>query len=425
MAKTTHQLTAIKVANTKRKGLHPDGNGLYLRVTESGTKGWIYRYTVDGKARDMGLGPLASVSLAEARVAADECRRQRREGLNPIEARKARQATESAAAAGSPTFMACAEQLIAAHEVGWRNAKHRQQWKNTLATFVYPIMGSRSVADVDTELVMRVLQQPVEQERGKRTPLWNARSETASRLRGRIESVLSWAKARGLRTGENPAQWRGHLDQLLPVRSKVRRVRHHPALPYTEIGAFMADVRARESIGARALEFTILTAARTSEALGARFDEIDLVSRLWTVPASRMKAANEHRVPLAPRAVTIVKAMAAIQQNEFVFPGMKQGRSLSDMSLLMLLRDLRPGITTHGFRSTFKDWCSECTHTPNFVSEAALAHSVADKVEAAYRRADLLEKRRVLMEAWAEFCGRKPVPADVIPLRVRAAKASV
>jgi integrase len=288
-----------------------------------------------------------------------------------------------------------------------------------LATFVFPIMGGLSVADVDTALVLRVLQQPVEGEKGKRIPLWNARSETASRLRGRIESTLNWAKARGMRTGENPAQWRGHLDQLLPVRSKVRGVQHHPALPYGELPDFIEKLRSRSGIASRALEFTVLTVSRTNEALGAHFDEFDLGAKLWTVPSVRMKTGREHRVPLSTRAVAIVKDMAAIRQSDFVFLGAKQGQPLSQKSLLMLLHHLHPDVTTHGFRSTFKDWCAECTHTPNFVSEAALAHVVADKVEAAYRRADLLEKRRSLMEDWARYCWSKPTSAKVVPLQQR------
>jgi integrase len=276
------------------------------------------------------------------------------------------------------------------------------------------------VANVDTDLVLEVLQQPIETTEGKK-PLWNSRSETASRVRGRIESVLSWAKARGYRDGgsANPAAWRGHLDHLLPARSKVRQVRHHAALAYSEVPSFMGDLRARTGITPRALEFVILTAVRTGEGLGARWDEIDLDRRTWVIPAGRMKAVKEHRVPLSPRAVAIVKQMGEIRQNEFVFPGMKLGRPLSDMSLLMLLRDLRPGITTHGFRSTFKDWCAECTNTANFVSEAALAHVVADKVEAAYRRRDLMEKRRRLMDSWAAYCGRGNAAAEVVALSDR------
>jgi integrase len=385
MSRSINQLSNLKVKAAKKKGLYPDGGGLYLQVASSGSKSWIFRFKLAGRARDMGLGALRDVSLADARRKAAEARR-----LRSDDAQRAAQRLEEAR---SVRFQDCAEQLIASHEAGWRNAKHRQQWRNTLATYAYPVLGKMPVADVDTDRVLRVIQ-----------PLWTSKTETASRLRGRIEAVLSWAKARELRTGENPAQWRGHLDQLLPARSKVRRVEHHPALPYRELPAFMSRLRGKDGITPLALEFVILTAARTGEALGARWDEIDLKARMWTVPAERMKAGREHRVPLSPRAIAILNELASFRVNDFVFPGTKRGKSLSDMALLMLLRDLHPGITTHGFRSTFKDWCAEQTNTPNFVSEAALAHIVADKVEAAYRRSELLEKRRTLMEAWARFC---------------------
>jgi integrase len=308
---------------------------------------------------------------------------------------------------------------MASHESGWRNWKHRQQWRNSLKSYAYPALGKLPVSEIDTELVLKVLRQPVGMGSGRSSPLWNARSETASRVRGRIEAVLSWAKARGLRSGENPAQWRGHLDQLLPPRSKVRRLRHHPALSYAELPAFMEELRGRSGISPRALEFTILTASRTGEALGARWEEVDLDQSIWTVPAERMKSGRTQRVPLAPRAISILEELDAIRQNDFVFPGWKIGQPLSNMALLMLLREMRPGITVHGFRSTFKDWCSETTHTPNFVSEAALAHVVADKVEAAYRRADLFVKRRKLMEAWERFCARGHASAAPVKRRGR------
>ena len=406
MARLTHRLTAVAVANLKGKGLYPDGNGLYLRVTDSGTKSWIWRFKRDGTAHDMGLGPLSNVTLAQARALAAEARQQRHGGVDPIEARKARTGAKQIAGA-RPTFRDCAEKLIGSYEASWRNAKHRAQWSATIKTYAYPVIGDLPVTAINTNLVLEVLE-----------PIWFAKTETAGRVRGRIEAVLDWAKARGLREGQNPAQWRGHLDHLLPARSKVRRVQHHPALPYAEAPAFMGSLRARSGITPRALEFVILTASRTGEALGARFDEIDVEGALWTVPAERMKSAREHRVTLSPRAIAIVQEMEAIRLNEYVFPGMKQGRSLSDMALLMLLRELRPGITTHGFRSTFKDWASEATTFPDHVSEAALAHVSADKVRAAYARSDLLDKRRKLMEAWASFCGRKA--GDVVQLRRKA-----
>jgi integrase len=275
------------------------------------------------------------------------------------------------------------------------------------------MIGDVPVQDVDTDLVLRVLQQAVDGPGGKKAPLWNARSETASRVRGRIEAILDWAKARGMRNGENPARWRGHIANLLPKRSKVRRVRHHPALPYVGMASFMKALRARESISAHALEFTILTASRTNEALGARWTEFDLAAGLWIVPAERMKSAREHRVPLSQRAVAILSEMAAVRLNDFVFPGMKRKRPLSNMSLLMLLRGMEHElVTVHGFRSSFRDWAAETTNFPREVAEAALAHVVGDKVEAAYRRGDLFGKRRELMEAWARHCTPQTRAAD-------------
>jgi integrase len=404
VAKQIDRLTALEVSALKAKGLYPDGGGLYLQVSSSGSKSWIFRYKVAGKTHDMGLGSFRDVSLAKARQKAKEAREHRTDGRDPIVHRDAARAREKLAAARATTFKDAAEQLIESHEAGWRNAKHRQQWRNTLDTYAYPILGSLPVADVDTGLVLRVLQQPVKGKDGKSAPLWNAKTETASRVRGRIEAVMSWAKARGMRSGENPAQWRGHLDQLLPARSKVRRVVHHPALPYAEVPEFMAGLRERDGVTPRALEFTVLCAARTSEALGARFAEFDLKAGLWTLPAVRMKGGREHRVPLSRRAVAIVQSMQQLAVGEYVFPGLKRDKQLSDMALLMLLRDVHPGITTHGFRSSFKDWATEQTRYPDHASEAALAHVSSDKVRAAYQRGDLFEMRRELMDAWAKYC---------------------
>jgi integrase len=407
MARIIHRLTAVAVTNAKAKGLHPDGAGLYLRITSTGTKSWILRFKRDGRTRDMGLGPLGLISLARARELAAEAGRQRLQGLDPIKARDAQRATAKREEASALTFKDCAEQLITSHEAGWRNpAKQAKLWRNTLRDYAYPIIGDLPVAEVDTELIMQVLE-----------PIWKNKPETASRVRSRMEAVLDWAKVSGFRNGENPARWRGHLDHLLPARSKVRRVRHHPALPYVEIPAFMEALRARNGISARALEFVILTAVRSGEARGAQWAEIDLGARMWIIPDHRMKGGKEHRVPLSDRALAILREMQEPRQNDLVFPGSKPGRPLSDMSLLMLLRELRPGITTHGFRSTFKDWTAEMTNTPNFVSEAALAHAVADKVEAAYRRADLFEKRRKLMDTWDRYC-RRPA-SDVMVLERR------
>ena len=393
MARTTHRLTAVKVASIRAVGLHHDGDGLYLRVTATGSKSWMLRYTLSGTTRDMGLGAYPKTSLASARKQSDANRELVGRRIDPIAARKAAEAAQKAAL-GGVTFKECAEALIASNEGAWRNPKHRQQWRNTLNTYAYPVIGALPVATIDTTHVLKILE-----------PIWQTVPETASRLRGRMERVLDAAKARGLRSGENPCRWRGHINMLLPAKSKLRRVVHHAALPYAELPTFMHELRRRQGITARALEFLVLTAARTSEAIEARWNEFDIDGKLWCVPAHRMKSGRDHRVPLSDRAVQIVQDLRDTRVNEFVFPGLKQGRPLSNMAILQLLRRVRPGITGHGFRSTFKDWCAECTSTPNFVSEAALAHVVADKVEAAYRRADLLARRRELMTAWAHYAG--------------------
>jgi integrase len=379
--------------------MYADGGGLYLQVTVnaqdgSPAKSWIYRYMLRGKAREMGLGSNNAVTLQQARAKAFECRQLRAEGIDPIDARKAAHDQARLDAAKVITFKKAAADYIAAHRAGWRNAKHGAQWGATLATYAEPIIGGLSVQAIDTGLVLRVLE-----------PIWTAKPETASRLRGRIESVLDWAKVRGYRQGENPARWRGHLDKLLPARAKVRRVEHHAALPYADLPTFIATLRVQEGTAARALEFAILTAARTGEVIGAKWDEINVVERVWTVPAEHMKAGKEHRVPLSDPALAILEKLAAVRQNEFVFPGGKVGRPLSNMALLMTLRRMgHENLTTHGFRSSFRDWAAERTSYPAEVAEMALAHAVGDKVEAAYRRGDLFQKRRQLAESWAKFC---------------------
>ena len=406
MARPIHRLSARAVASAKERGLYADGGGLFLQVARSGSRSWLFRFTLRGKTRHMGLGPTALVSLAEARAAAFECRRLCHDGKDPIEQRKARLVEERLRAAQAVTFDECTAGFIAALSAVWRNGKHRAQWSATLKTYVTPIFGSVSVQRIDTALVMRVLE-----------PIWMAKAETASRLRGRIELILNWATARGFRQGENPARWRGHLENLLPARARVQTVKHHAALPYTEIGAFMADLRGREGVAAAALEFLILTAARTSEVLGGRWQEIDFVKRAWIIPADRMKGRKEHRVPLSKPALAVLERMHGLH-GELVFPGITKNRPLSNMALLVLLRRMkRSDLTVHGFRSTFSDWTAEHTNYPPEVAEMALAHSVSDKVEAAYRRGDLFEKRLHLMAAWAEYCALSQKPAAVVPLR--------
>jgi integrase len=394
MAKLVKRLSD-RFVKTAKPGFYHDGDGLYLQVTSATARSWIFRYKVDGKTKDLGLGSLKKVSLANARQKAERQRQLRGEGRDPIEQQRAREAARRLAAGGAIAFRQAAEELIASREAAWRNPKHRQQWRNTLATYVYPSLGKLPVADVDTDAVLRVLQ-----------PIWRKKTETASRVRGRIEAVLSWASAKGLRNGTNPAQWRGHLEKLLPKKTKVRKVKHHAALPYAKLPAFMGRLRARAGVTPRALELTILTAVRTSEAIGARFEEFDLAARVWTIPGERMKAGEEHRVPLCDRVVAIVKEMAATRLGAYVFPGLKPDAPLSNMAMLMMLRDLQPDVTTHGFRSSFRDWAGEETSHPHDICEAALAHTRKDKSHASYQRGDLLAKRRKLMTEWADYCTR-------------------
>jgi integrase len=414
MVRAIGRLTTLKVEKAKEPGMYCDGGGLYLRVTPEGARNWVLRYMLDRRPRWMGLGPLALYGLQDARARALDARRKRHEGIDPIDARRADRARQRLDAAKAVTFKQCAEAYIEAHRVGWRNGKHVGQWGATLSTYAYPVIGALPVQVVDTGLVLKVLE-----------PIWTAKPETAGRLRGRLESILDSAKARGYRDGENPARWRGHLDKLLPARSKVRAVEHHAALPYAELPAFLARLRELEGVAARALEFLILTAARTGEVIGAKWNEIDLLDKTWTVPAARMKAGREHRAFLSPRALTILGETQAVRRGDaehaFVFPGGKAGAGLSNMAFLMLLRRLGRGdLTAHGFRATFKTWASERASFQNEVVEASLAHTIGGKVEQAYRRGDMFEKRRRLMQQWATFCATAPAPErqhNVTPLR--------
>jgi integrase len=377
--------------------MHPDGGGLYLQITESGAKSWIYRYTLDGRTREMGLGPFHTFDLKTAREKAAECRRLRHEGVDPIEARREKRLVEALAAARQVTFKDAAEGYIVTRQAGWKNSKHGDQWRNTLATYAYPIIGAMSVQSIDTDHVIAVLD-----------PIWAQKTETASRVRNRIEAVLDWATARKYRTGDNPARWRGHLATHFPARSTVRRVVHHPALPYREIPEFVAALKLQPGFGAAALVFLILTAARTNEALGARWDELDGHNGLWTIPGVRMKAKRDHRVPLSNARLWHLIQQTKLEGSPYVFPGGKAAAPLSNMALLAVLKRMgRKDLTVHGFRSTFRDWAAEQTNFPHEVSEMALAHTISDKVEAAYRRGDLFQKRRDLMEEWAAHCVSK------------------
>jgi integrase len=388
------KLTARKV-DTAKPGRHGDGAGLWLRVSKSGAKTWVYRFTIAGKVSEAGLGPYPAVTLIKARQLAAEATRLSREGLSPVKAK--REAQAEAIKAIKPAFGKIADDLIAAKASQWRNDKHKAQWEMTLKTYCKPIW-TKPVDEIQTADILSILK-----------PLWKRVPETASRLRGRIEAVLDAAKAQGYRTGENPASWRGHLAHLLPKRQKLTRG-HHAAMAYADIPAFIAQIRAIELLPAKALEFTILTATRTSEALGARWTEIDMKAKVWEIPAHRMKAGVAYRVPLSSRAVKILEALEARKTNDFVFPGRSLNKSLSNMSMLMLVRRMEvSGITVHGFRSTLRDWAGNETPFPRDICEAALAHTIQG-VEAAYRRSDALDKRRALMEAWAQYC--EPSNAD-------------
>jgi len=370
--------------------MYADGGGLYLQISRTGTKSWIFRFAMEGREREMGLGPFHTIGLSDARLLATEARKLKLKGEDPIEARKAERQAKRLDDARAMTFKQAADAYIKANKAGWKNAKHAAQWEATLAAYADPIFGALPVAAVDTGLVMKALE-----------AIWTEKPETASRLRGRVESVLDWAAARGYRKGENPARWRGHLEKLLPARSKVKAVEHHAALPYGELPRFMAALRDQAGNGARALEFAILTAARTGEVIGATWDEIDLDAETWTVPRERMKAKREHRVFLSDSAVAVLKPLKEAARSSYVFPGGKDGKPLSNMAMLTTLKRMkRDDLTTHGFRSTFRDWAAEITDYPSEVVEMALAHVVTNKVEAAYRRGDLFEKRKGLMRAW-------------------------
>jgi integrase len=397
MPRAINKLSDLKIRNASKPGYLGDGGGLYLQVSSSLTKSWVFRYQLAGKAREMGLGPIHTFSLKEARERARRCRQLVAEGVDPIEDRNAERQRQRLESARAKTFDQCAAAFIDAHRDGWRNAKHAEQWTNTLGTYASPEIGSYPVQDVDTSAVMRVLGE-----------IWKTKPETASRLRGRIESVLDWATVRGYRAGENPARWRGHLDKLLPKRSKVKKVRHHPALPYADAPAFFASLHGQEGTAAHALEFLILTAGRTGEVIRATWDEINFDDKIWTVPADRMKAGRPHEVPLSLQAVHILKAQFKVKTGDYVFPGRRLTDALSNMAMLALLKRMgRTDLTAHGFRSTFRDWAAEQTNFPNEVAEMALAHVVGDKTEAAYRRGTLKNKRRNLMTAWADYCSAK------------------
>jgi len=399
-----HKLTPRKLANAQA-GKYEDGGGLRLVVSSAGARKWIFRFSIKGKRREMGLGSFPDVSLADARRKASECRLQAANGVDPIEARR----VEPEAV---PTFTTCAARFIRTHRRGWKNAKHARQWVSTLKTYARPVIGAKHVDAIDTKDILETL-----------SPIWTSKTETAKRLQGRIENVLDFATAHKYRDAENPARWRGHLDMLLPKPSRVTTVKHHPAMPYSDVPAFMSELSKNSSVSALALQFLILTATRTSEVLKAQRSEINLEAGVWTVPGSRMKGGQDHRVPLPEAALNLLNALPRIEGNPYLFPGTRYGRPLSNMALLQLMRGMGYGVNgargdsvPHGFRSSFRDWSGEVSSFPRDVAEMALAHAIHNKVEAAYRRGDLFEKRTKMMAAWAAFLGQQREDRKVVPI---------
>lgn len=414
MPKKARELGPLDVRRIVAPGLHAVGGvaGLHLQVLASGGKSWLLRIVIGGKRREVGLGGFPDVPLALAREKAREVRETVQQGRDPIAERAAARSALAAQRGAEITFDECAEKFIAAKSAEWRSAKHAAQWTATLTTYASPVLGTMQVRDIELAHIVKVLE---------KDDFWTAKTETASRVRGRIESVLDWATVRGYRKGENPARWKGHLDKVLPAPKKVAKVEHHAALPVDEIGAFMRDLRQREGIAARALEVLILTATRSGELRGMTWAEVNLDEAVWIVPAARMKAKREHRVPLSVRVIEVLRGLPVVAGG-LVFPGMREGSPLSDMTLTAVLRRMGRGdLTAHGFRSTFRDWAAERTNYPRDVAEMALAHTIGDKVEAAYRRGDLFDKRTRMMEDWARFCDTVQVAGDVLPFRAKDA----
>lgn len=407
MPKKAKHLTDRAVAAIKEPGRYAVGgvDGLHIRVTDGGAKSWILRVQVGDKRRDLGIGNYPMVSLARARDEAYEYRKRIRDGVDPLAQKREIRSALRAQQAGEKTFKECAEAYIEAKAIEWKNPKHRQQWENTLATYAYPKIGAMVVADIALPQVLSVLE-----------PIWTDKTETASRLRGRLESILDWATVRQYRNGDNPARWKGHLDTILPARGKVQKIEHHPAMTIDDTPAFWRALGVKDGMSIRALQFVILTAARSGEVRGATWDEIDLDAAVWTIPGDRMKAGREHRVPLSKQAVALLKSLPRLDGSPYVFFAPKGGQ-LSDMALTAVMRRMDLTAVPHGFRSTFRDWAGERTNYPREMAEQALAHTLRDKTEAAYRRGDALERRRAMMQDWANFLDRPSAGKNVVHMK--------
>jgi integrase len=406
MPKKARELSALEVGRLKEPGRYPVGGvaGLCLKIAPSGARSWVLRIAIGGKRRDAGLGGFPDVPLAMAREKARRAREEVEQGVDPIAQRAAAHSALMAARGAETTFEQASRKFIEAKAHEWANAKHTAQWLATLSTYAFPIVGKLQVRDVTLAHIVKILE-----------PIWTTKTETATRLRGRIENVLDWATVRGYRQGDNPARWKGHLDKVLPKPGKVAKVEHHSAVPVEEIGTFMTAVRQQNGIAAKALEFVVLTAARSGEVRGALWSEIDLHNKVWTIPGSRMKAGREHRIPLSTPALSLLNSLPRYEDNDVVFVA-PRGGMLSDMSLTAVMRRMKIDAVPHGFRSSFRDWAAERTNYPREVAEMALAHTIQSKVEAAYRRGDLFEKRSRMMRDWADFCGTVIRTSEVVSI---------
>ncbi len=407
MPKKAKELSAIEIKGLTKQGLHAVGGvaGLALNVAPSGARSWIFRCVVGLNRREMGLGGYPDVSLSQARNKARELRDKVNDGIDPIEERRTAKKQLRESQSKKLTFDDAAKQFLATKKSEFKNKKHAGQWESTLKTYASPVIGNEYVSDIDINHIIRILE-----------PIWFTKTETAKRLRGRIEKVLSWATVTKYRSGDNPARWMGHLDAVLPMPTKITKVKHHKAMPWQSIGSFISDLKKRDGISAKALQFLILTAGRSGEIRGANWDEIDFDSKMWIIPAERMKMDREHRVPLSKEALKLLESLNKDPENNLLFPS-NSGRILSDMTLSAVLKRMKIDATVHGFRSCFRDWCAEYTNHPTAVAEMALAHTIGNKVEAAYRRGDLLAKRKNLMQDWAKFCNTAKMKGDVISIR--------